>query len=397
MKNSALPENKNRIRVAVFGATGSVGGAALDICARFPEYFEVKALAARSNETKLRQLAMLHKPSIVCLTEPMTDNFEIDGCVCMRGEHGLLELASNPEIDNIVFASSGTSAIYALQKALECGKDVSLANKESIVVAGPWVMPLVKRADQLRPVDSEHSAIWQCLREDMPHSVEKIWLTASGGPFKDYSIEQMAAVSPEDALAHPVWKMGAKITIDSATLMNKGIECIEAMQLFNLAPDKVDALIHPKSQVHGMVLFEDGTMKMLLSHADMRLPAASALAWPKRLPLLQRGFDFIKPVDWDLSFREIDEKLFPCFKLACEAARMGGAAPSLLVGADEAAVELFLQRKIPFTAISQVVEEAISSWKGSAPTILDDAIALVEEGRKLAVSSLPKILNKKKI
>ena len=371
------------IRIAVFGATGSVGGAVLDICRRFPSRFNVTALAACSNEAKLAELALIHKPVKLALTEPKKP-FHIAGFQCMTGTGSLTELASDPEIDHIVFASSGVSAIKALQTALKSDKNVSLANKESIVAAGPWVMPLIKRSDQLRPVDSEHSAVWQCLRESPDNEISKIWLTASGGPFRNYSEDDMKKVTPELALKHPVWKMGAKITIDSATLMNKGIECIEAMQLFDLPSEKVDAVVHPKSQVHGMVLFCDGTMKMLLSSADMRLPAAAAISWPERLDLVESGLGFIPPSDWDLSFKEIDADLFPCFEAAREAGRMSGAYPSLLIGADEAAVRNFINGAISFTDIPKVVHETLSKWNGIAPTSVDDAISVVKDGEHLA-------------
>ena len=377
---SAFP----KIRVAVIGATGSVGGAVLDICKRFPERFEVAALAAQNNKDKLLQLASVHNVKKLCLTEPLSGTFMEDGRKCLTGADALCEIASDPDIDHVVFASSGVSAIKALQTALKENKDVSLANKESIVVAGPWVMPLVKRKDQLRPVDSEHSAIWQCLREDHNREIAKIWLTASGGPFRDHSKKMLEKVTPEETLSHPVWKMGAKITVDSATLMNKGIECIEAMQLFGLPANKVSALIHPKSQVHGAVLFIDGTMKMLLSQPDMRLPAAAALAWPERLDLVSSGLHYIEPERWDLQFREIDGSLFPCFSIAFKAGEMGGPYPSLLVGADEAAVKAFLEGIIPFTAISQVIEETLSKSASDPPETLDEAISLVNAGKKFA-------------
>lgn len=377
---SAFP----KIRVAVIGATGSVGGAVLDICKRFPERFEVVALAAQNNKDKLLQLASVHNAKKLCLTEPLSGTFMEDGRKCLTGGDALCEIASDPDIDHVVFASSGVSAIKALQTALKENKDVSLANKESIVVAGPWVMPLVKRKDQLRPVDSEHSAIWQCLREDHNREIAKIWLTASGGPFRDHSKKMLEKVTPEETLSHPVWKMGAKITVDSATLMNKGIECIEAMQLFGLPANKVSALIHPKSQVHGAVLFIDGTMKMLLSQPDMRLPAAAALAWPERLDLVSSGLHYIEPERWDLQFREIDGSLFPCFSIAFKAGEMGGPYPSLLVGADEAAVKAFLEGIIPFTAISQVIEETLSKSASDPPETLDEAISLVNAGEKFA-------------
>lgn len=373
-----------KIRVAVIGATGSVGGAVLDICRRFPERFEVVALAAKSNEAKLTELASLHRARTLCLTEPRTASFKAEGYNCLTGTEALSLIASDPDIDHIVFASSGVAAIKALQTALREDKDVSLANKESIVVAGPWVIPLVKRTDQLRPVDSEHSAIWQCIREENKAEIQKIWLTASGGPFRNYTREMLEKVTPEEALAHPVWKMGPKITVDSATLMNKGIECIEAMQLFDLPAEKVSALVHPGSQVHGVVLFYDGTMKLLASSPDMRLPAAAALAWPDRVDLVGSGLDFSDPAKWDLSFREIDGSLFPCFGIACKAGEMGGAYPSLLVGADEAAVRAFIDGMIPFTAIPLIIEETLSGYSSVPPASLDEAVSMVGEGEAAA-------------
>lgn len=373
-----------KIRVAVIGATGSVGGAVLDICRRFPERFEVVALAAKSNEAKLTELASLHRARTLCLTEPRTASFKAEGYNCLTGTEALSLIVSDPDIDHIVFASSGVAAIKALQTALREDKDVSLANKESIVVAGPWVMPLVKRTDQLRPVDSEHSAIWQCIREENKAEIQKIWLTASGGPFRNYTREMLEKVTPEEALAHPVWKMGPKITVDSATLMNKGIECIEAMQLFDLPAEKVSALVHPGSQVHGVVLFYDGTMKLLASSPDMRLPAAAALAWPDRVDLVGSGLDFSDPAKWDLSFREIDGSLFPCFGIACKAGEMGGAYPSLLVGADEAAVRAFIDGMIPFTAIPLIIEETLSGYSSVPPASLDEAVSMVGEGEAAA-------------
>lgn len=373
-----------KIRVAVIGATGSVGGAVLDICRRFPERFEVVALAAKSNEAKLTELASLHRARTLCLTEPRTASFKAEGYNCLTGTEALSLIASDPDIDHIVFASSGVAAIKALQTALREDKDVSLANKESIVVAGPWVMPLVKRTDQLRPVDSEHSAIWQCIREENKAEIQKIWLTASGGPFRNYTREMLEKVTPEEALAHPVWKMGPKITVDSATLMNKGIECIEVMQLFDLPAEKVSALVHPGSQVHGVVLFYDGTMKLLASSPDMRLPAAAALAWPDRVDLVGSGLDFSDPAKWDLSFREIDGSLFPCFGIACKAGEMGGAYPSLLVGADEAAVRAFIDGMIPFTAIPLIIEETLSGYSSVPPASLDEAVSMVGEGEAAA-------------
>jgi len=377
-------QNPKPLKIAVIGATGSVGGAVLDICRRFPSRFDVVSLAACSNEKKLMELALMHKASKLYLTNPCSGRFSAEGFKCFTGVDSLLDLANDDEIDHVVFASSGVSAIKALQAALTADKDVSLANKESIVVAGPWVMPLVKRPDQLRPVDSEHSAVWQCMRNEPGSEIRKIWLTASGGPFKNFTEEQLGHVKPSDALKHPVWKMGAKITIDSATLMNKGIECIEAMQLFGLPAEKVGALIHPSSQVHGIVLFCDGTMKMLLSQPDMRLPGSAAVAWPYRLELIDSGLDYIHPDKWDLNFTEINGSIFPCFGLACNAGKLGGAYPPLLVGADEAAVSSFLNGRISFTAISEVVQKTLEKWNGTKPQSLDEAIDIVKEGQSIS-------------
>ncbi|WP_455599141.1 1-deoxy-D-xylulose-5-phosphate reductoisomerase [Cloacibacillus sp.] len=373
-----------KIRLAVTGATGSVGGAVLDICARFPQLFEIRALAAKSNAKKLAELGRRHGAKLLCLTEPEDKNWREEGFTCLSGVDGLTEMVEEPSVDHAVFASLGVAAIKALQKALTRGIDVSLANKESIVVAGPWVMPLIKRADQLRPVDSEHSAVWQCLRDAPKEEVSRIWLTASGGPFRDYSAAQMEGVTPEAALNHPVWKMGPKITVDSATLMNKGIECIEAMQLFGLPAERVGALIHPRSQVHGMAEFIDGTVRLLLSQADMRLPAAAAIAWPRRLPLAENALPPIEPGDWELCFREIDEKLFPCFALAREAGRLGGAYPALLVGADESAVRHFLNHEISYRAIAEIISEVLEACGEKTPRTLEEAVALVEAGEKMA-------------
>lgn len=378
-----------RKNVLVIGATGSVGSSVLDICGRFPDRYRVVGLAAGSNAAAMDPLTMRFSPRFTCLAEPKR-GFALSPSQRQTwgdfhsGVGALEQLMTSPEVDHVVFAASGTATIPALCAALRGGKEVSLANKESIVVAGPWVMPLIKHPDQLRPVDSEHSAIWQCLRDEPARSVRHIWLTASGGPFRDSTHAMMERVTPEQALNHPVWPMGAKITIDSATLMNKGIECIEAMQLFSLPASRVGALIHPGSQAHGVVLFEDSGMKMFISPPDMRLPAAAALAWPQRLPLMDNGFEPLLPSQWNLQFSLPDEERFPCFALALDAGRRGGAYPALLVGADEVAVQAFLEKRIRFTDIPTIIEHVLEKYKGSAPSCLEDAIELVDEGRRRA-------------
>ena len=360
------------INLGVIGATGSVGSSVISVCEAWPDKIRVRALAANTRSQKLLDLAeKFHvEPDRVFAYE-------------QTGTEGLERIALDPEIDHVVFSSSGTAAIKALCKALESGKNVSLANKESIVVAGRWVMPLIKHSEQLRPVDSEHNAIWQCLHGEDKAFVRKIYLTASGGPFRKFTSEQLNHVTPAMALNHPVWNMGAKITIDSATLMNKGIELIEAMQLFGLEPGQVDALISPGSFVHGLIEFDDGSVKMLAAEPDMKLPAASCIFWPERF----FPCDSFKRPDYtshDIHFEIIDTQRFPAVRIARDVMKTRGAAPAVLVGADEVAVNLFLEGKISFTGISALVEETLSSCDMSEPLSLDEAIECVDSARRKA-------------
>jgi 1-deoxy-D-xylulose-5-phosphate reductoisomerase len=372
----------------VIGATGIVGGSVLDICARFPERFGVVAMAARSNASKLLSLSKRFGAKIACLANPSPEDsmlFKENGIELLSGNEGLESVAELRGADHVVLASSGAEAIFALKRALESGKDVSLANKESVVAAGQWLMPLVKRPDQLRPLDSEHNAIWQCLRGEPRPNIRRVTLTASGGPFREFSAERMKNVTPSEALRHPVWNMSPKITVDSATLMNKGIECIEATQLFGLGMERVKAVIHPSSQIHGMVEFQDATVKLLLYRPDMRIASAAALAWPDRLPLGDIG-EFAAPEceDWSMKFFAPDVTRFPCLAIAREAGRRGGPYPPLLIGADEVAVSAFLDGCIPFLSISNIIERALETYKGPPPSSLDDAVRLISEGKRLA-------------
>ena len=358
------------INLGVIGATGSVGSSVMSVCEAWPDKICVKALAANKCSRKLMQLAEKFRVNKIFAYE-------------QSGSEGLEELALDPEIDHVVFSSSGTAAIKALCKALEAGKTISLANKESIVVAGKWVMPLIKHSEQLRPVDSEHNAIWQCLHGERKEFVNKIFLTASGGPFRKFTSEQLKDVTPDMALNHPVWNMGAKITIDSATLMNKGIELIEAMFLFGLEPSQVDALISPGSFVHGLIEFADGSVKMLAAEPDMKLPAASCIFWPERFFPCP---EFKKPAYnlHDVRFEFIDTQRFPAVRIAREVMRTRGAAPAVLVGADEVAVSLFLEGSISFTGISALVEETLSACDLSELGSLDEAIECVDVARRKA-------------
>ena len=366
----------NKKNIAVIGATGSVGGAALDICRRYSDNFEVRALVANSNFKKLNGLAQefknINKSSniLTCLTNE-------EAAKQLEKNIPLEELVTQDDIDHVVFAASGTDTIKALQKALSAGKEVSLANKESIVVAAPWVLPLIKYKNQLRPLDSEHNALWQSLHGEDINNVSCAYLTASGGAFLNLPAEELKNATPAMALNHPVWSMGQKITIDSATLMNKGIELIEAMLLFGLEHHQVKAVISPGSFVHGFIEFCDGFVKLLAASPDMRLSALACLSFPDRLPLRIKE---LAPENCPrtILFEAPDEIRFPCLKLAKEAARERGRLPALLIGADEVAVEAFIDGKIGFTKIAEVVEKVMYTCNGAAPDTLEEALDILE-------------------
>lgn len=374
--------------IAIIGATGSVGGAVVDICRRFPERFRVASMAGLRNVAGMARLAAEFNPETIAMVDEQSAA-ELKSLVprtikVLSGIESLREIALSTEASQVVFASSGTEAIPALMETLSYGTPVSLANKESLVIAGPWVMPLVKDKSRLRPLDSEHNAVWQCLLGETERSVRSITLTASGGPFRNLGLEELRAVTPLMALKHPVWPMGAKITVDSATLMNKGLEILEAMQLFNLPAEKVQAVVHPQSLVHGMVHFSDCSTKWLLSRPDMRIPAAVALAYPGRLEIREGNLDFPALGDLALSFEEPDLRRFPCLRLAMDAAERGGAAAALLVGADEVAVEAFLKGKVPFTGIPGLIEKTVDSYPGPDPRSAEEAIDIASWARRKA-------------
>lgn len=390
-------KNTERIRLSIIGATGSVGGSVLKVCQQFPDIFSVHSLCAYRNVDRMLSLIQEFKPRVVVMTDNSaaselkrrtgTGDFTIrDGILSLE------ELVTSDEVDQVIFASSGTDAIPALQKAIIADKDVSLANKESIVVAGPWVMPLIRRNDQLRPLDSEHNAIWHCLRGEKNKDVKRIYLTASGGPFRNLTREALEQVTVEMATRHPVWSMGKKISVDSATLMNKGIELIEAMRLFYLAPSQVKAVIHPASFIHGMVEFKDNTVKMLASYPDMVLPAVTAMAFPNKLEMDSRLVPECDFGDLQLQFYAPDVDRFPCLALAMDAASNGGPYPSLLVSADEVAVEAFIQKKISFLKIPLVIRQVMDSWSGSGPDSLDDSLQIMEWGRHNARSVVERMM-----
>jgi len=349
-------------RIALLGSTGSIGQQTLDVVRSFPEHFRVVALAARSNITLLAQQAQEFRPSLVAC---FAGTPEIEAAAraefpnVVLGEEGLFEVATHPDADIVVAATSGLQGLEPTLAAIRAGKTIALANKETLVMAGHLVMVEAKRTGApVLPVDSEHSAIWQCLRGERSIEIKRLLLTASGGPFRHASLEQINSVTVDQALAHPTWRMGPKITIDSATLMNKGLEVIEAHWLFDIPYERIDVVVHPESIIHSMVEFVDGSFKMQASLPSMHLPILDALSYPARLDITGTGL--VRELHWAdiarLNFESLDIARFPCFRLALEAAGHGGSYPSVLVGADEEAVALFLDGKIGFSDIAKLIE-----------------------------------------
>ncbi len=345
-----------RKRIAVLGSTGSIGTQTLDVIARHPERFEVVGLAAGSNRTLLREQVERFRPVVTsCASD---------------GPDRLRAVAVESGADLVVAATVGLVALEAVLDAIERGIDVAIANKELLVAAGPLLSAAARRSGaRLLPVDSEHSAVFQCVQGERADDLEGIILTASGGPFLRTSREALAAVTREQALAHPTWRMGAKNTVDSATLMNKGLEVIEAARLFDLPAERIGVVVHPSSIVHAFVVFRDGSVKAQLCAPDMQIPIGYALAWPERLLEPDGGRGFGDPLRalgaaadasrLELAFERPDLDRFPCLALAYEALRVGGTAPAVLSAADELAVEAFLDGRLRFTEIALVIEETL--------------------------------------
>jgi len=356
-------------QVAVLGSTGSIGRQTLEVISAFPHRFHIIGLAAGKNTALLAEQINEFQPRFV--------SYQDKKAHLAKAEYEFLsleEIASHPQVDIVVIATSGKWGLKPTLAAAKAGKKIALANKESLVMAGEIITTEAKlNGAQIRPVDSEHSAIWQCL-EGETQKAARLILTASGGPFLHYSSAQLDKVTPEQALKHPSWRMGRKVTIDSATLMNKGLEVIEAHWLFDMPFDNIKILIHPQSIVHSMVEFIDGSVKAQLSYPDMRLPIQYALSYPERLanPQLPR-------LDWEdikeLTFTSPDFDSFPCLKLAIEAGKKGGTYPSALCAADEVAVELFLSGRIKFTDIARLVGQALEEHQAISHPTLEEIMA----------------------
>ncbi len=358
-------------RLAVLGSTGSIGRQTLDVVRGLPGHFRVVALAAGQNVDLLMEQVSEFRPEFVSYAVTGIDDRETKRRLQDMGcELASLEgMACHPDADVVVMATSGTAGLSATLAAVKAGKNVALANKESLVAAGEIITgEAVKSGARILPVDSEHSAIWQCLNGER-QAARRIILTASGGPFRGYSEAQMAAITVEQALDHPSWRMGRKVTIDSATLMNKGLEVIEARWLFDVAVEDIRVLVHPQSIVHSMVEFSDGSVKAQLSYPDMRLPIQYALTYPDRL-----ANPGLPVINWDnftgLTFEPPDTNKFPCLRLAIEAGKTGGTCPAALAAADEVAVDLFLSGRIGFADIARYIERVLEWHRMVAhPTI----------------------------
>ena len=366
-----------------------------------PGELRVVGLSAGKNLDLLSEQIVKFGPSIVCVSsaeciEPLRRRVQSAGhkqpVKFVAGTEGQLEAATHAEVNFVVSASHGVTGLSATYEAVRAGKAVGLANKEVMVVAGELVTSLAReRGVDILPIDSEHSAVHQCLRSGKHTEVRRLILTGSGGPFRKTPRKQLASATPEQALRHPVWKMGARITIDSATLMNKGLEIIEAHWLFGLESSKIDVLIHPESVVHSMIEFQDGSVMAQLSVADMRLPIQYALTYPERMPL--NGSDLRLDI-WNtrrLSFSRPDTRRFPCLDLAREALAKGGVMPCALNAADEVAVEAFLAGQLKFTGIPQVIEEVMRKTPAARPGSLGDVMECDGESRRRAEQAVRSI------
>ncbi len=361
-----------RKRLALLGSTGSIGQQTLDVVRWHPESFEVVALVAhRPSDTFMAQVREF-APRVACLTGSVrSDLVAAPGATLFVGEDRLSALATDPGVDLLVVATSGTVGFAPTLAALEAGKSVALANKETLIMAGHLVTGAAARSGaSLLPIDSEHSAIWQCLQGEEPFATRarRLILTASGGAFRDLPVTELAAATPAQALQHPTWSMGPKITVDSATLMNKGLEVIEAQWLFGLPFDAIDVVIHRQSVVHSLVEFIDGSVKAQLGRPDMRLPIQYALSHPGRLPAPLAPFDLA--AIGQLSFGPVDEAKYPCLGLAYAAGRKGGTWPTVLNAANEVAVGRFLAGSLRFTDIADLIAAALAAHEGQpAPSL----------------------------
>jgi 1-deoxy-D-xylulose-5-phosphate reductoisomerase len=377
-------------RLAILGSTGSIGQSTLSIVEQFPERYSVASLAAGRNvDQALAQASRWHPKIVSMATEPLAADLAkrlrqagIPDVEVVHGTEGTVACSTLPEADFVVSAIVGVAGLEATHAAILAGKPVGLANKECMVAAGEILTAAARKGNvPILPIDSEHNAVHQCMRVGAHAEVNAIWLTASGGPFRHTPIEQFASITPEQALKHPTWVMGRRITIDSATMLNKGLEIIEACRLFDVPPSKVRVTVHPQSTVHSLVEYVDGSILAQISVTDMRLPILYALAYPERPP---SNLTFDLAALRHLDFEEPDFQRFPCLRLAFEAAEKGGSHCIALNAADEVAVEAFLERRIPFTGIPDTIEKVLAATPEAHPATIGEVLAVDRRARQMA-------------
>jgi 1-deoxy-D-xylulose-5-phosphate reductoisomerase len=387
------------MRVAVLGSTGSIGVSTLDVLARHPDRFSIAVLAAGSNDAGLIEQCLRHQPAIAVLESPASAKrlaaaLRAAGSATevRCGAEALAECASSPQVDAVMAAIVGAAGLPSTLAAARAGKRVLLANKESLVVAGPLLVEAARAgAAQLVPIDSEHNAIFQCMPPGADTGraalgVNRVLLTASGGPFLRMPVERMASVTPDEACAHPRWRMGRKISVDSATLMNKGLELIEACLLFGMEPRQVEVVVHPQSIVHSMVEYVDGSILAQLGNPDMRTPIAHALGWPERIGSGVQSLDIVAAARLD--FEAPDTGRFPALKLAREAAEAGGTAPAVLNAANEIAVGAFLGGRLGFLGIPRLIESVLERHEIRVADSLETVLEADRWARELAEATL---------
>ncbi|WP_085596151.1 MULTISPECIES: 1-deoxy-D-xylulose-5-phosphate reductoisomerase [unclassified Pseudomonas] len=382
-------------QITVLGATGSIGLSTLDVIARHPDRYQVFALTGFSRLAELLALCVRHVPRFAVVPQEaaarrLQEDLRAAGLSTrvLVGEQGLCEVASAPEVDAVMAAIVGAAGLRPTLAAVQAGKKILLANKEALVMSGALFMEAVGRSGSvLLPIDSEHNAIFQCMPRDFSRGlgqvgVRRILLTASGGPFRQTPLAELEDVSPEQACAHPNWSMGRKISVDSASMMNKGLELIEACWLFDARPAQVEVVVHPQSVIHSLVDYVDGSVLAQLGNPDMRTPIANALAWPERIDSGVAPLDLFAIARLD--FQAPDEQRFPCLRLARQAAEAGGSAPAMLNAANEVAVSAFLERRIRYLEIASIIDEVLNREPVVAVNELDAVFAADAQARLLA-------------
>jgi 1-deoxy-D-xylulose-5-phosphate reductoisomerase len=386
-------------KLAILGSTGSIGRQCLSVVESLPGRFVVVALAAGGNLDELTTQIERHRPELVSVgdstkVDELTNRLSAKGIAPLpqihSGAEGMRAVGTHPAADMVVSAAVGVVGLEATYEAIKLGKRVALSNKEVLVAAGELVMAAARQSgNELLPVDSEHNAVHQCLRGGQHAEVRRIVLTASGGPFRKTPLADLAKVTPEQALAHPNWRMGNRITVDSATMMNKGFEIIEARWLFGMKPEQIDVVIHPQSTIHSMVEFVDGSVLAQLGRTDMRMPIQYALTYPERVASNGLALDWSKLRRLD--FAKASTRRFPCLRLAREALRKGGALPCALNAADEVAVAAFLERRLPFVAIPEVIERVLERTPKVRFAKMEDVLTADGEARRMANEEVARV------